>query len=80
MKGIEGLAACDCFCGLGGWGFALDSQRVQTRWCADNRADRLRLHAANHPKVKCIRIDFHDLEAAKKRLAKERMCELAVVS
>ena len=80
MRGVEGLAACDCFCGLGGWGYALNSHRVVTRWCADYRTDRLRLHAANHPQVKCIRIDFHNEREAKRLLAGERMCEVAVIS
>ena len=71
---------CDSFCGLGGWGFALRALGAEPGWAADFDRARLRLHAANHPKTKCVRVDFCDERATRRRLAKERACQIAVVS
>ena len=77
---LAGLRALDCFCGLGGWSFALERAGITDLSGADNHMGRLRLHAANFPECDCIHIDFHDVAGARRILNAKKGFALATVS
>ena len=78
--GLAGLRAVDCFCGLGGWSFALQHSGITDLSGVDNHAGRLRLHAANFPECDCIRLDFHNVAEARRILNAKKGFALATVS